>query len=42
VTPPPSGITVPEAEAAEYREFQGYDNRATGRDLSGLPADGDQ
>ena len=42
VTPPPSGIAVPESEAAEYREFQGYDNRATGRDLSGLAADGEQ
>jgi hypothetical protein len=42
VTAPPSGIAVPESEAAEYREFQGYDNRATGRDLSGLAADGQQ
>jgi hypothetical protein len=42
VTPPPSGIAVPEAEAAEYREFQGYDNRTTGRDLTGLGADAAQ
>jgi hypothetical protein len=42
VTPPPAGIAVPEAEASEYREFQGYDNRATGRDLSGLAADSEQ
>jgi hypothetical protein len=39
VTPPPAGITVPESEAAEYREFQGYDNRTTGRDLSTLAPD---
>lgn len=36
VTPPPSGITVPESEAEEYRSFQGYENSPTGRDLSGL------
>jgi len=39
VTPPPGGISVPAEQAAEYREFQGYDNRTTGRDLSGLAAD---
>ncbi|MDB4991700.1 MAG: hypothetical protein JWN04_6878 [Myxococcaceae bacterium] len=39
VTPPPEGISVPAAQAAEYRDFQGYDNRTTGRDLSGLAAD---
>jgi hypothetical protein len=39
VTPPPGGITVPADEAAEFRDFQGYDNRTTGRDLTGL-ADG--
>ncbi|HCF28755.1 MAG TPA: hypothetical protein DEV81_16480 [Cyanobacteria bacterium UBA11049] len=36
VTPPPEGIRVPEAEAQQYREFQGYNNRPTGRDLTGL------
>jgi hypothetical protein len=39
VTPPPGGIQVPEDQAAEYREFQGYENRDTGRDLSGLSND---
>lgn len=39
VTPPPGGISVPANEAAEYREFQGYDNQASGRDLAGLAAD---
>ncbi|WP_293148490.1 MULTISPECIES: hypothetical protein [unclassified Microcoleus] len=39
VTPPPEGIkvNVPESEAARYREFQGYNNQTTGRDLKGLP-----
>jgi hypothetical protein len=36
VTPPPGGIQVPEAEARQYRDFQGYNNRATGRDLTDL------
>lgn len=39
VTPPPQGISVPESEAREYAPFQGYDNRQTGRDLSGLADD---
>lgn len=39
VTPPPGGIPVPASEAAEYREFQGYDNQASGRDLAGLAED---
>ncbi|HEX5660742.1 MAG TPA: hypothetical protein VFX59_26295 [Polyangiales bacterium] len=39
VTPPPGGIQVPEDQASEYREFQGYENRDTGRDLSGLSND---
>jgi hypothetical protein len=38
VTPPPNGIPVPAEEAQQYREFQGYDNRQTGRDLTSLPA----
>ncbi len=36
VTPPPAGIQVPEAQAQQYRDFQGYNNSATGRDLTGL------
>lgn len=36
VTPPSEGIRVPESEAQRYREFQGYNNRPTGRDLSDL------
>ena len=36
VTPPPEGIRVPESEAQQYRDFQGYNNRPTGRDLTGL------
>lgn len=39
VTPPPEGLKVPESEAAEYRQFQGYEGNATGRDLAGLGAD---
>ncbi len=33
VTPPPGGIQVPADEASAFRDLQGYDNRATGRDL---------
>ncbi|MEH2183758.1 hypothetical protein [Nostoc sp.] len=36
VTPPAEGIRVPESEAQKYREFQGYNRSATGRDLSGI------
>jgi len=36
VTPPPGGIQVPEEEARQYSEFQGYNNQQTGRDLRGL------
>jgi len=36
VTPPPEGIRVPESEAQQYRDFQGYNNRTTGRDLREL------
>ena len=39
VTPPSGGIEVPASQAAEFSEFQGYENRPTGRDLSGLAAD---
>jgi len=36
VTPPSEGIQVPESEAQRYRDFQGYNNRTTGRDLTDL------
>lgn len=36
VTPPEEGIQVPEAEARQYRDFQGYNNSPTGRDLTEL------
>jgi hypothetical protein len=36
VTPPAEGIRVPESEAQKYREFQGYNRSATGRDLTGI------
>ena len=36
VTPPSGGIQVPESEAQQYRNFQGYNNSTTGRDLTGL------
>lgn len=36
VTPPPGGIRVPESEARQYRDFQGYNGRSTGRDLMDL------
>ena len=39
VTPPPGGIQVPESEAADYSNFQGYDNRQGGRDLQGLASE---
>lgn len=39
VTPPQGGIRVPEEEAAQYRDFKGYNNRPTGRDLTGLGGD---
>lgn len=39
VTPPPGGIQVPESEAQAYRDFQGYNNRPTGRSLVGLGQD---
>ncbi|MBV9388399.1 MAG: hypothetical protein JOZ78_18405 [Chroococcidiopsidaceae cyanobacterium CP_BM_ER_R8_30] len=38
VTPPPNGIRVSEAEARQYRNFQGYNNSPTGRDLTSLGA----
>lgn len=36
VTPPQGGIQVPEEEAQQYRDFQGYNGRQTGRDLTDL------
>lgn len=36
VTPPSGGIQVPEEEAQQYRDFQGYNGRQTGRDLRDL------
>lgn len=37
VTPPPNGVQVPAEQAQQYRDYQGYDNRSTGRDLTSLP-----
>lgn len=34
VTPPSEGIRVPESEAEQYRDFQGYNNKTSGRTLS--------
>lgn len=42
VTPPSEGIRVPEQEAAQYSQFQGYDGRSDGRDLTGLSNDNTQ
>lgn len=36
VTPPKEGIRVPEAQARQYRDFRGYNNRTDGRDLTDL------
>lgn len=36
VTPPAQGFQVPEDEAQEFRDFQGYNNQNSGRDLVGL------
>jgi hypothetical protein len=36
VTPPQGGIRVPESQAQQYSDFQGYNGRSTGRDLTGL------
>ncbi|MBD2694991.1 hypothetical protein [Anabaena catenula] len=38
VTPPQEGIRVPESEAQRYSDFQGYNGRTTGRDLTQVPA----
>jgi hypothetical protein len=39
VTAPPDGLRVPETEAQDYQQFQGYDGRSSGRDLAGLASD---
>jgi len=39
VTPPKEGIQVPPEEAEKYRDFQGYNNKSTGKDLTGVGAD---
>ncbi|MEH1908425.1 hypothetical protein [Nostoc sp.] len=36
VTPPSQGIRVPESEARQYSQFQGYNGSTTGRDLTGI------
>ncbi|MFH7025674.1 MAG: hypothetical protein ACHBN1_09775 [Heteroscytonema crispum UTEX LB 1556] len=36
VTPPSEGIQVPAEQAQQYRDFQGYDRRPTGRDLTDI------
>ena len=36
VTPPTQGIQVPESEARQYQDFQGYNGRSTGRDLTNV------
>ncbi|MBW4425653.1 MAG: hypothetical protein KME50_14685 [Nostoc desertorum CM1-VF14] len=36
VTPPAEGIRVPESQAQQYRQFQGYNGNTSGRDLTGL------
>lgn len=36
VTPPREGIRVPESEAQQYRDFEGYNGRTSGRDLADL------
>lgn len=36
VTPPQGGIQVPEAEARQYRDFEGYNNSRSGRTLTDL------
>lgn len=39
VTPPTEGVKVPESEAHEYKQFQGYNGSTEGRDLAGLGSD---
>jgi hypothetical protein len=37
VNPPSQGVQVPVEEAQKYQQYQGYNNRSSGRDLSSLP-----
>ena len=37
VTPPQGGVQVPADEAQQYSQYKGYNNSATGRDLSNMP-----
>ena len=39
VTPPTEGIQVPEQDAQDYRDFQGYNKQSSGRDLVGIGND---
>jgi hypothetical protein len=36
VTPPTEGVQIPQSEASEYQQFQGYDNSTTGKTLAGI------
>lgn len=36
VTPPPQGLQVPQEEALQYRDFQGYNNSTSGLTLESL------
>ncbi len=36
VSPPSGGIQVPESQAQQYRDFQGYNGRQTGRTLTDI------
>ena len=36
VTPPADGVQVPQSEASDYQQFQGYDNSTSGKTLTGL------
>ena len=40
VTPPSGGIQVPADQAEKYQDFQGYNGRSTGRDLTDIAPQG--
>ena len=42
VSPPSGGVQVPESEAQQYQNFQGYNGRTTGRTLSDVAPAGAQ
>ena len=42
VSPPSGGVQVPESEAQQYQNFQGYNGRSTGRTLSDVAPAGSQ